>query len=439
MKQTRPINIQDRWTPLERRLASRMRHAPIGQCLTFEQFMGLAQQGRRAKEYHAHMLHVVSCPGCRRAYLELRALLRLQRPSLARWLRRFSLPNLPQWALASGVAASVFTLALWTFYPRSNNPALVAKRPDTPPRVEVAQNSQNSPVVTNEGSQSKTPSDDNRAETFKNPPNRTTLSGKRDAKQWAFVDNGGTEGKRNNASSPLMNGKPSGTRLVQKPPSKPEERVPPKEPSDSAEPVSSTPSLEQRLADASSLFKTPIAELSKAFASLTMNSTRRGGGSETSTGQVKFIEPDLSESKLLEDDRPLFKWKPVGKAVKYAITLKLESGDATIEDELPPERTEYRPSTPLERGKKYTLTIVVVREGQTMKGKLEFQVMSVDDLHDLRVARENMRQHPEASGVVLYRLQRYREALEAFELAQQRYPDDEKLNEAVKSLRRLVK
>lgn len=424
MKQTRPISIQDRWTPLERRLARRMRHAPIGQCLTFEQFLELAQQGRRAKDYHAHMLHIVSCPACRRAYLELRVLLRLQRPSLARWLKLFNLPNLPQWALASGVAASVFALALWTFYPRSNNPALVAKRPDAPSRVEVAQNSQNSPVVTNEGSQPSKPSQGGRVVASNNLPIRATRPANEGANQRPSTGESGTNG-----------GQKEDEESGEQPPT-PEPPPPP----DLTEPRGnvSPRSLNQRLADASNLFKTPIAEISDALASLTKNQTKRGGN-KTSTGQVKFIEPDLSESKLLEDNRPLFKWEPVGNATKYVITLKPESGDATIEDELSPEQTEYRPPTPLERGKTYTLTIEVVREGlPTLKGKLEFQIMSADDLHDLRVARENMRKHPEASGIVLYRLQRYREALKAFELAQQRYPDDEEIKNAVKALRGLV-
>ncbi|GIV05574.1 MAG: hypothetical protein KatS3mg016_1149 [Fimbriimonadales bacterium] len=468
MTQTR-ISSQDRQTPLERRLAVRMRHAPIGQCLTFEQFMELARRGRRAPEYHTHMLHVVSCSACRRAYLNLRALLHLQRPSMARWLKRFSLPSMPQWALASGVAASVFALALWTFYPKSNNPNMAATRPNNPSRVEVAQNT---PADTNAKSQSK-----------------GNLTGTPDSvsNQAEPSDTGGIAGTRNHPSSPLADGEPSGlkraqtpstprkqvappstpgkasgasaggaqrppketapdrqgdgeTVLAQTPPNTPNELAPSKEPSEPANSAPNTLTLEQRIARASGLFRTPVSKLSEALASLTSNSARRGGNNTPSTGQVKFIEPDLSESRLLEEAQPLFKWEPVNNATQYVITLRAQSGNLALVDELSPEQTEYRPSTPLERGKSYTLTLEVVREGlSTLRGTLRFEVMSADDLHDLSVARANRHKHPELSGIVFYRLQRYRDALEAFEIAQQRNPKDPEIQHIVKRLRALIR
>ncbi len=76
------------WTPLERRLAARLRHAPAGACLEFEQFIELARRGRRTPNYHALMLHIVSCPECRRSYLQTRAIVQAQRPRLIRWLSR---------------------------------------------------------------------------------------------------------------------------------------------------------------------------------------------------------------------------------------------------------------------------------------------------------------------------------------------------------------
>ncbi|MFN3691093.1 MAG: hypothetical protein ACK4UU_09235, partial [Fimbriimonadales bacterium] len=140
MKPTSTSMTREQRTPLERRLAERFRHAPLGQCLKFEEFMALAQQGRRAKGYHQHMEHLVSCPACRRAYLELRALLGVQRFSWARWFKRLSIPQFPQWVLATGVAASVFALAVWTLYPRATNPATIATQPETPSRTQLAQN-----------------------------------------------------------------------------------------------------------------------------------------------------------------------------------------------------------------------------------------------------------------------------------------------------------
>jgi hypothetical protein len=198
--------------------------------------------------------------------------------------------------------------------------------------------------------------------------------------------------------------------------------------------------LEQRIASASSLFRTSASKLSEALASLTSNLARRGGNKTPSTGQVKFIEPDLSESRLLEEAQPLFKWEPVNNATKYVITLRAKSGNLALVDELSPEQTAYRPPTPLERGNDYTLTIEVVREGlSTLRGTLRFEVISADDLHDLRVARANMQKHPEASGVVFYRLQRYKEALTAFEVAQQRNPQDPEIQRIVERLRELIR
>lgn len=466
MKQTIANSMQDRRTPLERRLAARIRHAPIGQCLTFEQFMELARRGRHAPEYHAHMLHVVSCPACRRAYLNLRALTTLQRPSLVRWLKRFSLPSMPHWTLALGVTASVFALAVWVLYPKSNNSNIVATRPDNPTRVNVAQNI---PKDTNAGFSS--PSQGNPAATFNNRPTPSEPSDKRDTKQWVPIDQGRADSKQINPSSPLPNRKSDGTNGKQKPnnwqttpPSIPKKRdstprggarqspsnISPdsqggqtmlaQQPSSgSASPASPTSTLEQRIASAAGLFRLPLSKVSETLASLTSGSVRRSGNTTTSTGQVRFVEPDLRESILLEEDSPLFQWKPVANATRYTVTLQTRAGNPIHVDELPPEQTSYRPPTPLERGKAYTVTIQAEREGlSTLSGTLRFEVMSADDLQDLRAARANMQKHPEASGIIFYRLQRYREALEAFEIAKQRNPEDPEIQRIVERLRNII-
>ncbi len=86
MESTR--EIWESWTPLERRLAARLRHAPTGPCLDFEQLTELARRGRRTPDYHALMLHIVSCPACRRSYLQTRAIVQAQRPRWWQWLQR---------------------------------------------------------------------------------------------------------------------------------------------------------------------------------------------------------------------------------------------------------------------------------------------------------------------------------------------------------------
>lgn len=100
-------------TPLERRLSRRLRHAPSGACLDFEQIVELARRGRRATDYYARMAHVISCPSCRRAYLQARQIIEAQRPSLVHWFKRFRLPITLTFAPATAVAAVVFAVMLW--------------------------------------------------------------------------------------------------------------------------------------------------------------------------------------------------------------------------------------------------------------------------------------------------------------------------------------
>lgn len=109
-------SIRGNWqarTPLERRLSARLKDAPAGTCLTFEQFLELARRGRRATNYHALMEHIVSCPACRSSYLQMRAILKAQRPSLKRWLSRFVAPKIWVHASATGAAALIFALFFW--------------------------------------------------------------------------------------------------------------------------------------------------------------------------------------------------------------------------------------------------------------------------------------------------------------------------------------
>jgi hypothetical protein len=109
-------SIRGNWqarTPLERRLSVRLKDAPAGTCLTFEQLLELARRGRRATDYHALMLHIVSCPACRSSYLQMRAIIKAQRPSLKRWLSRFVAPKIWVHAFATGAAALIFALFFW--------------------------------------------------------------------------------------------------------------------------------------------------------------------------------------------------------------------------------------------------------------------------------------------------------------------------------------
>jgi hypothetical protein len=124
-------------TPLERRLATRLKGAAIGECLSFEQLISLARRGRRAPEYYTLMPHVISCPACRKAVLQARALVQAQRPSLARWLQRLALPRPIVWAPALGVVALAFFL--WRNGSAPQNQIATQPPTDSEPSVVVAQ------------------------------------------------------------------------------------------------------------------------------------------------------------------------------------------------------------------------------------------------------------------------------------------------------------
>jgi hypothetical protein len=79
--------MRDTRTPLEKQLSAYLRQHPEGECLEFEELLTLARRGHRARDYHRAMRHIAACPACRRAYLELRAIERMQARGLSAWLR----------------------------------------------------------------------------------------------------------------------------------------------------------------------------------------------------------------------------------------------------------------------------------------------------------------------------------------------------------------
>jgi hypothetical protein len=99
--------------------------------------MTLARRGRRSPDYYALMPHVISCPACRRAVLQARALVQAQRPSLARWLQRLALPRPIVWAPALGVVALAYFL--WRNGSAPQNQIATQPPTDSEPSVVVAQ------------------------------------------------------------------------------------------------------------------------------------------------------------------------------------------------------------------------------------------------------------------------------------------------------------
>ncbi|MCS7301534.1 MAG: hypothetical protein NZ556_08295, partial [Fimbriimonadales bacterium] len=126
-------------TPLERRLAARLKNTPVGECLSLEQILTLVREGRRAPNYYALMQHVITCTECRQAVLQARALVQAQRPSWARWLQRLALPRPLIWAPAVGVATVL--LLFFVSYQRNPSQQQLALQPtnrQAEPAVSVA-------------------------------------------------------------------------------------------------------------------------------------------------------------------------------------------------------------------------------------------------------------------------------------------------------------
>ncbi|MCS7208842.1 MAG: hypothetical protein NZ874_04640 [Fimbriimonadales bacterium] len=433
MKHTSVNDRRAIWTPLERRLATRMRAAPLGECLTFEEFLELARRGRHAKGYYQHITHLVSCPACRRAYIETRALLRLQRPSWVRWLSRVATPQLPQWAIASAVAASVFALALWTFYPKSEG-TQIASNPTPLRRSEVAVKPETEPAPP----------------AATQPPSQTTSSEVRPSTPRVRpADKAPTRpsgAKRKEPSNPSqgkveqdsVENAPRQTQLAQGRPSDGSAGDTQKSSQPSSPETEQSP-LERELASlAGRLGANAVDKLRQTFAALASGGARvRGSGSRAAHGSIAWEAPDLSESDLLEDTMPVFRWHAVESTEKYILALH-RYGDETplSEVELAPEQTEYRVPSALARGEQYEVRLRAVRGRlRTLQGTLRFTVMSEAQVANLRAARALKESHPITSALALYELKRYREALETLERAQQRHPNDEQIRRALDNLR----
>jgi hypothetical protein len=136
-------------TPLERKLSRRLRHAPSGVCLDFEQVVELARRGRRAQGYYAHMAHIISCPACRRSYLQARRIIEAQRPSLVRWLRRLRFPMALTLAPVVSAVAIMLAFVLWqTRVPQNvGEPSVIAATLDAVPPAGEAPTSDAQPRI----------------------------------------------------------------------------------------------------------------------------------------------------------------------------------------------------------------------------------------------------------------------------------------------------
>ena len=438
--QMRRITI-DR-TPVERQLKRRLRHAPIGKCLTFEQFLEVAKRGRRAAGYYELMTHIISCPACRRAYLELRVILQAQRPSLVRWLSRLTTPRLPQWTLATGFAGVVFAFAVWALYPKPESNTLLASNPPapkvhsgaqsnaptTPPNSQIAQLPQNPTVPKQEKNQRVDSEQKPKSEIGTSAPKRAGNGGRVVIAKKQPSQNGGN-GSQSQVPQ-TKQGRSDRTQIAQKEPG-----TSSTQPSSGIAKVRGSP-LERELAFVGRLLSQGAESLSRTLASLAQGRTVRSGQDGRSIQQIRILQPNLSETDLLEDTTLTLRWSPVEDAVRYRLTLRhSDTGETLLEEELPATQTQFQLRS-LASGDEYELILSAPRgERATLKTEIRFRVMSEAQRAQLRWARQNASEAPLVAGLVFYQLERYQEALDALQRAQQKYPNDEAITRAVNNLR----
>jgi len=438
--QMRRITI-DR-TPVERQLKRRLRYAPLGECLTFEQFLEVAKRGRRAAGYYELMTHIISCPACRRAYLELRVILQAQRPSLVRWLSRLATPRLPQWALATGFAGVVFAFAVWALYPKPESNTLLASNPPapkvhsgaqgnaptTPPNAQIAELPQN-PTVPKQKKDQPFNSEQKPKSGIGTATPKKVENGERVVIAKKQPSQNGGNGSQSQVPQ-TKQGRSDRTQIAQKEPG-----TPSTQPSSGIAKVRGSP-LEQELASVGRLLSQGAESLSRTLASLAQGRAVRGGRSARGVQQIPVLRPDLSETALLEETTVTLQWESVEGATRYMVVLRRrDTGETLLEEELPETQTQFQLRS-LASGGEYELILSAPRgERATLKTEIRFRIMSEKQREELRWARQNASEAPLVAGLLLYQLERYREAVDALQRAQRKYPNDEEIEDALKNLR----
>lgn len=198
--------------------------------------------------------------------------------------------------------------------------------------------------------------------------------------------------------------------------------------------------LQRELASAPAQLAARASELHGLLASLLRRAGTRGGGGANMEGAIRFTQPDLRTSDLLEETTPRFEWTPVHNAQEYTLLLRSENGQVVLETTLPAQQNTYQVSQPLTRGVRYTLELKAQRGiARTLTGTVRFRVMSEAEIAELRLARETADSNPMLSAMLFVKLERYAEARTAIERALQRYPDDEQVQQLADIIRARVR
>lgn len=363
------MNKQDQEirTPIERRLAARLRNAPIGECLSFEQVVTLARRGRRAPGYHEQMLHAISCPACRQMVLQVRALIRAQRPRWMHWLQQLSLPRPLVWAPASGVAAIALAFFLWQGRGGEQN---IASLPPTDTRGEPSASVvQSEPLDAPPGSSRSTDSPPRLVDTRSTPPGASARPRK-----------------------PTPPAPPSSQRELQ---------------------------LAQQLP---AFVRDAIDLLQQATAFATRSAPI------SAAPWLEFVQPDLQRNSSITADTLRFQWSPVPDAQGYRFVLRRADGGVVAEANLNAERTEYALNEPLEAGQ-YEITLTVMTSAEPARTlRRKFYVLDAEHERMYQWARQRADTLPLLSAAVFYQIDRYEDALRCIERAAQKYPNDERVS-----------
>jgi tetratricopeptide (TPR) repeat protein len=428
--------MRDTRTPLEKQLGAEMREHAEGECLSFEQMWAVAQRGHQAPDYHRVMRHIATCTACRRAYLELRAVMQAQgawakfkktseiedpllmvsparrgsqtgarlgspreaggtsrRGAITERVMGIRLPRglSPFWAPAIGAPIATIALVLWLGTPRGV--------PDLP----VARSLEIFAVLEH-----------------------------LIASVWEM---------RTPTTAPLLEER---LRIAQPLVESQEMRMPPTAPlseerlriaqslaeSQATERLSGETLLSRELL---SLRIVPsfIHQVEGVFATLLSDSSDRPRSviQQSQSSLIQLLEPDILQNAAIADTRPTFRWQPVEHAVGYRLQIQEVRSSAVLsETHLDATQTEYHlpPGIALARGGKYELLIIALREGEeAITLQQRFRVFSEDERSKWEWAQQHENTHPLLSAMVYYYyLDRYKDAQRCLQRAQERYGDD---------------
>lgn len=370
-------------TRLDQKLRDYLRQQPPeGECLYFEQFEELARKGRRARDYHRLMRHIISCPECRQAYQQMQVIRQTHAASpLSRLIAQF---RSPQWVLAPALGVLAIVAVAWWFSAGRQVPEEV--------RLSAAPSAEEAPL----------------------PPPPASGAQPRPAPDTP-------------RPMPPATTAPSAAPVPPAPPARPAR--PP------VDPLQRELTLAQRAAPA---LKTALQEAARAFATLVPSKGTRSGATEQRLPPIRILKPDIERNFMVADLQPVFEWRSEKQATSYQFVLReADSPEPLVAVETQEPRFAFPSGQGLVPGGEYEVAITAhLASGESVTVSRRFGVLSLEQQKLLAWAQRERQKTPLLSAMVFYyHLDRYADALEALELARKRYPQDKQIphrREAVK-------